>query len=526
MTGAWRVLLSVLSGSLFLLASPDLDLWPLAWFSFVPLFFAIRGTSPGRALLLGWLAGAVACAGGFSWITTLLIRFGSLSSIGALSLSVLFVLYQSFHWGASAYLLRKMKLLYPHLPLTLLAPISMSVSELLMPFVFDWYLGISQAWVIPVIQVADLAGPIGVTFLLMVSNGMLFDAAEALAEKRALPARTLIAGSGVLAAALTYGLVRIHQVEVRRAGAPKVKVGIVQPNIGIHGKGLSTLRLLHHRLHLRESLKLQERGAELIVWPESSYSYGILRDRTTDYPEGDTRRVMQGLTVPVLFGAFSYDGESPYLFNSAFMMTPDGQIVGRFDKNVLLLYGEYVPLYDTLPSLRRWLTLGSHFRRHLQRGTEVTTFPFRDKKIGPTICYEDILPSFGRRLSKLNPNLLVNLTNDSWFGGGSEPYQHLALAVYRSVELRLDMVRATNTGVSAFIEATGRVGARSEFIDPVLTPGVSPTTLLGEAALISGPTSVYAAVGDLFAYVNLAVLVVLLTLSRHPISRRRRDDER
>jgi apolipoprotein N-acyltransferase len=323
-----------------------------------------------------------------------------------------------------------------------------------------------------------------------------------------VPRRALAIGAAIVVCALGYGAIRLHQVDARWRAAPKVKVGVVQANIGIVEKGQARLSPAHLRLHQEESRKLVERGAELLVWPESSYPYYFERSMQRDWPENDPRRVMRDVKAPLIFGVLTYGRDEKYPYNSAYMLEPDGRVVGRFDKNFLLVFGEYIPFYEQLPQFKKWFPAASNFAR----GKEVTVFPFRDYRIGPLICYEDIIPAFGRRLAEHKPNLFVNITNDAWFGATSEPYEHLALAVYRSVEHRLALVRSVNTGVSAYVDASGRVYAKTLSYDPVVTPGVPPSTLLEEVALLPGSETVYAAVGDLFGYLDLAALLALVLL--------------
>jgi apolipoprotein N-acyltransferase len=500
-----RLLLASSCGLLEFLACPTFDLWPLAWVGFLPLLAAIDGVAPRRAFFYGWLAGAAGNAGGFYWINHLLVRFGHLPWAAAFPLFLLLVAYHGLHWGVWAFLVKRFRGRWPRLPFTLLAPVVMTALELLMPFIFNWYLAITQAWVLPVIQVAELTGPLGVTFLIMLGNGLLYDLLRSRRTRQPWPRNPLFAGAATLAAALLFGFIRLAQVESQRSVAPLLKIGVVQANIGIVQKRRSELAQTHHQLHLELSQGLEQQGAQLLVWPETSYSYPMERSRERDWPDGDRRRIMQGITVPLLFGARSYSHEQ-YPYNSAFIMETGGRIAGRYDKNFLLVFGEYIPFYKYFPDFKRWFPAASHFAR----GTEVTTFPFDNYRLAPLICYEDILPDFCRRVAKLKPNLLVNLTNDAWFGRTSEPYEHLALAVYRSVELRLDMVRAVNTGVSAFVEASGRVRSQTASCDPVETPGMAPETLLDTAALMPPPSTVYAAVGDLFGYLNLVLLLALL----------------
>ena len=509
---AWLVkaLLCSASGCLLFLACADFDIWPLAYIAFVPVLLVIARESPRRAFFWGWLTGLVANAGGFYWITTLLMRFGHIPWLPAFLIFLLLVAYQGVHFGVFAYLLRRVRLRAPHLPMTLAVPVLMTALELLMPFIFPWYLAITQAWIIPVIQIADITGPLGVTFLLMLVNGMVIDIIDARREARAFPLRPLAAGAAAVVLVLSYGVLRMNQFDARWKEGPKVKVGLVQGNVGIIQKGRAGLAPKHLKMHHEVSRELIQKGAELVVWPESSYPYSFNRAMERDWPEGHPYRVMKGIDVPVFFGVGTYSRDEPYPFNSAYMMEPDGRITGRFDKNFLLIFGEYIPFYEQIPSFKKWFPAASNF----SRGTEVTTFPFKEYRLGPLICYEDIIPAFTRRVAALRPHLLVNITNDAWFGSTSEPYEHMALSVYRAVELRTGMVRAVNTGVSAFIDASGRIYNQSKSYDPVITPGVPPTGLLDQVTMMEGGDTIYARVGELFGYLNLAGLIFMVFFPR------------
>jgi apolipoprotein N-acyltransferase len=326
-----------------------------------------------------------------------------------------------------------------------------------------------------------------------------------------------------VAAVLAYGFVRIHQIDARRASAPHAKVGIVQANVGINEKWdpREAERLLS--LHQGQSSQLAQQGADLIVWPESSYPYALPRTFAEDLPPGDPRRVRGDWTTPLLFGSVTVTagartGKDRFPYNTALMMDAAGRITGTFDKVFLLVFGEYIPFYDYIP----WFTEVFPDASNFNRGKDPAVFPFRlggrDFRLGPLICYEDILPDFTRRAAALRPNLLVNITNDAWFGKTSEPYQHLALAVFRSVEHRLDMVRAVNTGVSAHVDAAGRVRMAGPAVDPDTQPPPDPTALLADAALLDAG-GLYVHVGDAFAWLCLAGVVVLVFRGRRGAGR-------
>jgi apolipoprotein N-acyltransferase len=436
------------------------------------------------------------------------------------------------------------------LPLVLVAPLVMVTIELTMPEIFPYYLAISQAWVPHVIQIADFTGPLGVTALLVLCNAAVYDAG-ALARpldagglwrggrgRAALRPLALVALA--IVADLGYGALRLGQVDARRAAAPKVKTGVVQANVGILEKWdpreFARLLVVHQQL----SAELARQGAGLIVWPESSYPYPLPRPFQGDFDQGNPRRVQRGFATPLLFGAVTEGPGDKYPYNTALMMDADGTVTGSYDKVFLMLFGEYIPFYDSIPWFTKLFPEASNFAR----GADPASFPLslgtlkgspnppaadsagrspatsapsetarRDFKLGPLICYEDILPGFARRVAKLGPNAFVNITNDAWFGRTAEPHQHLALAVFRSIEHRLEMVRAVNTGVSAHVDAGGRVLRQTDSVDPAQIPDAPPATLLVDLALLEGG-GLYRYVGDLFGFACLAALVALLLRAR------------
>jgi apolipoprotein N-acyltransferase len=508
--------LATLSGILLFTSCASFDMWWNAWFALVPTLWLIdRADTPRRAMLAAWWCGIVANAGGFYWIIGLLERFAHLPWIAAAGLFLLLSAYQAvvfLLFGRVVHRLRRTT----NLPMVVIAPLTMVAFELVVPMIFPWYLAITQAWQLPVIQIADLTGPLGVTALLLIVNGALYD----VIRKRRAAWPSLAGAAAIVALALVYGQVRLGQVAKRRAAAPKLTVGVIQPNVSFDEKGLERRDLAERQLgDLQTCSAAAERaGAELLVWTESSYPSWISRRATSDVRPEHPARIRRGFTVPLLLGAVTYDpaaGDTGYPYNSALMLDQEGRFTGRFDKIFLLMFGEYIPGLETFPFIRKWLPRAAG---HFARGKEVSVFPYKRPsdpadappwRLAPLICYEDIIPSFGRKLAKFRPHLLVNITNDAWFGATSEPWEHLQLAVYRSVELRTEMVRSVNTGVSAFIDAGGRVYRHTYSIDPAkqgLPPGRTPCGPHGtkadmevaEMALMEGGHTVYAAVGDVF----------------------------
>lgn len=557
---------SILSGCLWFLACADFDIWPLAWVAMIPSMWVIENApTRRRALFYGWITGLVANLGGFYWIANLLERFAHMPYIVGLLGLLLLAAYQAtvfwlFAWAMRGIRRTSADKLGAPLPMALVAPIVMVSFELLVPFMFPWFLAITQAWVVPVIQIAEITGPLGVTALLLAINGGIYDAIfERTRARRFVP---LAGAVGLLAAALVFGLVRMGQIDERRAAAPGVMVGVVQGNIGFDEKGTRRRDLAPGQLRSqqRRTVALQagdipavdrsgaplteKRGADLVLWTESSYPYSLPRWLTDpekgerDLPEGNPHRLRRGFTVPLIFGAITrhFDNAEDYPWNSALMLDREGVFVGRFDKIFLLMFGEYVPFLETFDFIK---SITPRASSHFHSGEEMVTFPFEHAgqtwRLGPMICYEDILPNLGRKLADLHPHLLVNLTNDTWFGDTSEPWQHLALSVYRAVEMRTDLVRAVNTGVSAFIDANGRVYHESYAMDPgILEKGACADadgcpggymcreakcvlrgvdSIFAETVLMGGTDggghTFYARFGDVFGYLNVIALLGL-----------------
>jgi apolipoprotein N-acyltransferase len=509
---AIKTAIAALAGTLLFLSCADFDIWPLTWISVAPLIALALESKTTRPFYYGFVTGLFANGGGFYWIVPFLQRFGHLPIIAAIPIFLLLVSYQALTFAFFAWSIRRLNERFD-IGMTFIAPVMYCAFEMTMPFVFPWYLAITQAWVRPVIQIAELTGPLGVSFMIVMCNGALYDAYAAWQAKKKLPLRRLSVALGLIAFMLAFGVIRIHEVNVKRAAAPKITVGVVQANIGIHEKWHPQFAAHQLQVHQALSQQLAKEGADLIVWPESSYPYIFRRDQTRDYPAGDPERVQVGFDTPILFGTLTADNGLPFPFNTALLLDRDGDIRGSFDKNILMVFGEYIPFYEQMKFIQNLIPETSN----LARGTDVSVFaaetPHGRINIGPMICYEDIFPSFVRRLVQRDPNVLINITNDAWFGRTSEPYEHMALAVYRAVETRLDLVRALNTGPSSIVDATGKVELIGPVVDPDETPNAPPVKLIGKVASLS-PQKLYSRLGEWFGGACLLAAVVLSLVGR------------
>ena len=210
----------------------------------------------------------------------------------------------------------------------------------------------------------------------------------------------------------------------------------------------------------------------------------------------------RGLVEQGMASVYRAPADTRKLYNTAHLVDKDGTVLGKYHKNYLLIFGEYIPFADKLSWIYEILPEAGN----LTPGTVIETMPFRGYAIGPIICYEDILPRFVQKLSKLRPNVFINITNDAWFGKTSEPMLHLALAMMRTVEHRRWLVRSTNTGVSAFVDANGRLLQKTSIYDAEI--------LRHDVAMMPPSRTLYSYIGDFLGWIALVWVAFLAVLRR------------
>ena len=258
--------------------TPDSEIWPLAWVGLVPLLWTLQGVTPRRALFYGALCGFVINFGGFWWMSGMFEEFGHLPAAVAWGLTILNAFYQGLLIALFSYAVVWLGRRHHRLPGPLVIASAFTAIEYLFPMVFPWYYGNSQHPFRTFVQVADLAGVYGVSFLVVLGNALI---ASGFGRLRGYEIHRIQAGVGVglLALAIGYGVVRLGEVDAAAESAPTLKIGMVEADIGIwekEAKGLAPderRRTLHSNLlkHQEMSRDLARRGAELILWPESSY---------------------------------------------------------------------------------------------------------------------------------------------------------------------------------------------------------------------------------------------------------------
>jgi apolipoprotein N-acyltransferase len=380
----------------------------------------------------------------------------------------------------------------------------MCFAEWVFPALFKHYYGASLHNTPLAIQVADLGGPLLVTGLLTVANAALYELSLS-HRNRHVARRPLAIAAALWAAALAYGGYRMHEVDGRIAAAPKLRIGMVQTNMGLTQKRDDPEEGLDR--HIAQSVELQRKEKlDLLVWPESAFGW-FLPAELKNVRDAVFR---DQIHVPTLFGGLARrtrDG-TPHAYNTAFMTDADGSIVGTYDKTFLLAFGEYIPFGDRFPAIYDLSPNSGRFTP----GDHVQPVPLGPYRIGVLICYEDILPGFVASAVRAGrPHVFVNVTNDAWFGDTHAPWEHLALAKLRAVEHHRALVRSTNSGVSAIIDPVGRTKAQS---------GVFTRENLSAEVPMLEVDSLYLSIGDFPGYLSLIALIALLARAKQ---RSRRD---
>jgi apolipoprotein N-acyltransferase len=490
------MLLVLLSAGL--LAAPFLDprLFLLAWFAFVPLFWTVTHARSWRwATFFGWVMGTAAHLIGFYWLVYTISAFGGFPYGVSVIVFIVYAVLQAIEMALFAFFLR----IAGWGPVCLFPPMFWVAVEFLFPLLFPWHVANSQVAFSWFVQSADLVGPYGASFVLVWFNAAVYKflSRRRLAEPTVfLP---LVLSTLVIILSLVYGFERLKTVEQEMASAPKLTTGAVQGNVDIDLKWdpiLAQRNLDQHR-RITDSLD----SPALVIWPESAIEFMVPENLPVLPPE-----FMPSFKSPqsyFIFGAKSFSGTlgrpGMKAFNTAFFTDARGRILGRYHKQVLLAFGEYLPFSKILS-----LVPGIPFADGFTPGQGPIAFQLSSNiRVAPLICYEDLMPDLARKfVSETRANLLVNLTNDAWYGRSVGPWQHLALARSRAIETRRTLLRVTNTGVTSLVNAKGEVVKTL----PMFTAAAMPA----EVDILNGETY-YVRFGDWFAWaITIASVVVVL----------------
>jgi apolipoprotein N-acyltransferase len=508
-----RLACACLSGLLLTASFPVMGNGFVAWFALVPLLAALRNLSAFHGFQLGFLSGIVHYLTLLYWFVPFLNTYGPFPM--ALSMGVLLLLssYLAIYMG-----LFSMALSYIGMSITtlfFLVPTLWVSLEFIRSFLFSGFpwelLGHTQYNALHIIQISDMVGVYGISFLILLSNGLLFFLYQHVTRQARQGQKTspkqrfvfaLMVG-GVIGAAWCYGAWRIHNLDNRISQAPHKRIAIVQGNIDQTKKWDPAYQISTIEKYLELSKSEPANRPDLIVWPETSMPFYFVKNIPL------TKMVMQGIqtsATDTLLGSPDYrqEGRQVQYYNRAFLIGSDGIVADRYDKAHLVPFGEYVPLKKWLPFLGKMVEHVGDF----SAGSVGDTLDWGKHKIGALICYELIFPHLSRAAVQNGAELLINITNDAWYGRTSAPYQHFSMAVFRTVETRRALVRSANTGISGFIDPIGRV---------VLKTSLFEDAMIGENIPLMNAQTPYVRFGDIFAVACIitAMLIMLWSKTTH-----------
>jgi apolipoprotein N-acyltransferase len=522
-SGRWRGWPSfavVFTGSLLLaLGSPPGGWTALIWLGFLPLTLVARvasGLRPRRLFALGWVGGLCVGLVGFPWIAELLERFAGFPTWLALAGLAAFSAWTAIPYGIwmlGTALGPRHGWRSVAWPIVLWVPVSAFWPAL---FPYTPTLGFAEvpAWM----QAAELGGVPLVEAQVVLCGVLLADAMLA-TSVRARWGRVIVA---VAIPFLSYvgGSARMAALDELAEHAPRIRFGIVQPNVPL----MSAERIDKMNRLRGQSRLAQDEGADVIVWPEAgAFPFRVVRPFHQDFRD-PVRRILHEHERPTIFGAASIDPDKAWEYNTVFVMSADGRITDYFDKVMLVPFGEYVPIVDPQWAMRMVPGISHNFAGEGPSRFDIEAAPTPERpealsfSAGPLICYEDIFAGFSRQVAAQAGGIevFVNVTIDTWFGVTAEPWEHLALAQFRSVEHRIPMVRSVSAGPSSVVDHTGRLTHALELRGPTLRTRVAPERLVADVAFVrntaESPT-IYARAGWLLPW-GCAVMVMGVVLVR------------
>jgi apolipoprotein N-acyltransferase len=489
-----------LSGVLFALAFPGYSIEWLAFVALVPLLYAIvRASGKREAFLLGWLSQTIAWLLMVPWVVRVMSHYGGLPYFTGVAIFIAMSLYLGLYGALFGVVVYALKLRERFLP-WLLVPLAWAAIELARTYLltgFPWNL-IAAAIVdyTPLIQIDRFAGPYLLGCLVLLPSVTI----TWLLTQRAPGMVRMMAGSAVAIVMLIWwatGYVRQQVARLDTRGEIHT-AALLQPNISqeMRWNEANVLELFQRMMTMTDVAANE--GARVIIWPESTVplSYAV-----TNFYRDSIEATSAQRKVDIILGSVAEDPSQPNkLWNAAFLVS-GGKTIGHYDKIRLVPFGEYVPLRKMLFFAKKLV----HAVGEFEFGTN--DFPLRGKHVyGPAICYEIVYPEITRTQVRHGADVLVTITNDAWYDGTSAPRQHLNQARLRAVEDDRWLLRAATTGISAWVDPTGRIMKEI----PMGRSGILLATFATKTTVTP-----YVRFGDWFAWgAVIAVIIALLRNSK------------
>jgi apolipoprotein N-acyltransferase len=504
-------LLAIVSGLLLTASFPPFKTDWLIWISIIPLLIAIHDTTPKIAFRLGIITGLTHYVTLIYWIINVLSTYGGLNFIISIFILLLLSLYLSIYTGIFSSL--TCILSNSRIKIFLFAGIWVSLEYIRTYFLtgFPWgLLGHSLFSRLSLIQIVDITGVYGPSLIVIAVNVCIYEFLKL--HRSFLKNRYFLIQSLLLIFVVT-GTIIYGKSALTRYGSVKpentfINTAIIQGNINQAVKWDESFQektIIKYTELTKSSFKT---SPEIIIWPETAVPL-FFQDESPL-----TQRLFDIATegnAHLIFGSPAYkrDADGILYFNTAWYISAQGEIEGQYNKNHLVPFGEYVPFKDFLPFVHRLVPSAGDF----SKGTSIDPVKLNNISSGILICYEAIFPDLARQQVMKGAAILINITNDAWFGYSSAPYQHFFISVFRAIENRRPLIRSANTGISAIVEPTGNVTAQGDiFTEEVIT---------GRISIDYKNITFYSQHGDIFA-LSITIICLSVILIQYGIKPKRK----
>lgn len=503
-------ILAPFSGFLLSLAYPPIGLGYLGFFCLIPYLVALYGRDTKTGFMSGIFLGIPYFFITQYWIYHSIDYYGGVPFLLSISVVFLLCLYESLYTAVfgmfTAYFTSKKRTSL----LSAIAPFLWVALEFLRAHLFTGFpwslLGYTQERFLPFIQIADITGIYGISFIVMLINTAIADIIISLILKKSKYQKesifVIITTFVIFVISIYYGIHRIKEINEITLSSKKIKIAIIQGNIDQSQKWDNRYQKYVFERYMDLTRTSMRENPQLIVWPETALPFypDLNREMTEKF-----KSFVREIKTPLLTGAVLVRDKriinntlSYSITNSAILYDKNGNETFIYDKIHLVPFGEYIPLKNLLFFINRLVEgIGEY-----KAGTSYKQAKLKWGTFSTIICYEAIFPALVRRLIGKSGNFLINITNDAWFGKTSGPYQHFSISRFRAIENRVPLVRAANTGISGFISLTGEVSKKLD----IFKTGI----LIAKIPLVN-IKSFYKYYGDVFSYLNLIYIIFVIT---------------
>lgn len=464
---------AVLSGVLVSTSYIPFPPWALI-FCYVPLWiYAVNESkSPKTSFWAGWVTQFILSLIGFHWIAYTAHEFGQMPWAVSILALLLFCAFMHLYIPTAVALGTWLRLRFSLSKTQSVFIIALlhSLLERVWPVIFDWNLGYSLFYAkLPLYNLADLIGFLGLSTILLLFNAgfaSIWMSEKSIKQSAGQFVVVLLAYAGLMGIGYWHGLKWNYFDEQIKATVVQANIGNIEKVYAEQGRGYQEL-ITKKFIALTQEASIKFPDTDIFVWPETAFpdyldQHSLHRKHTKMLTDG-----LLPIGKPLITGAYSKDPKTDENidtsnYNALFLVDASGNnLDSPYRKTELLAFGEYLPLSERFPILLKLLPFIANFGRG--QGPKILSW-HKDQttlKFGGQICYEGLYPEFTRGLAKQGADILVNVTNDSWFGRTFEPNQHLYMTLARSIEARRPLIRSTNTGISTAVLANGHILQKS-----------------------------------------------------------------